>query len=105
MNGYWTLFGRCISVNETLYLGTLSRAGGLLMGAAFAMIWRPMALIRGPARTKGRQLDVLAVLGLAGLGLLVRNISLSGDGARPASASTRGCSVAASSSPDWRRCW
>ena len=39
--GYWTLFGRCISTNEALYLGTFSRAGGLLIGAAFALVWRP----------------------------------------------------------------
>ena len=61
MNGYWKLFGRCVSVNEALYLGTFSRAGGLLMGAAFAMVWRPMALLRGPARNKSRQLDLLGI--------------------------------------------
>jgi len=80
MNGYWRLFGRCISVNETLYLGTFTRAGGLLLGAGFAMVWRPMALMRGAARNKSRQLDVLAVLGLATLVYLVRNLTLSGDG-------------------------
>jgi peptidoglycan/LPS O-acetylase OafA/YrhL len=80
MNGYWMLSGRCISVNETLYLGTFSRAGGLLLGAGFAMIWRPMALLRGPARDKGHQIDVLAVLGLAALGFLAWNITLSVDG-------------------------
>ena len=53
MNGYWKLFGRCISINETLYLGTFSRAGGLLLGAAFAMVWRPMALLRGAAARQG----------------------------------------------------
>jgi peptidoglycan/LPS O-acetylase OafA/YrhL len=80
MNGYWKLFGRCVSVNEALYLGSFSRAGGLLMGAAFAMVWRPMALLRGAARNKSRQLDLLAICGLIILGLLVWNISLSGDG-------------------------
>ena len=80
MNGYWMLFGRCINVNEALYLGTLSRAGGLMLGAAFAMVWRPMALMRGPAREKARYLDALAVLGIACLGLLVWNLTLSGDG-------------------------
>ena len=53
-----TLFGRCISINEALYLGTFSRAGGLLLGAAFAMVWRPMALLRGGCANKARQLDV-----------------------------------------------
>ncbi len=80
MNGYWKLFGRCINVNEALYLSSFSRAGGLLMGAAFAMVWRPMALLRGAARNKSRQLDLLAFVGLAILGFLVWNISLSGDG-------------------------
>ncbi|MGZ4674441.1 MAG: acyltransferase family protein [Ilumatobacteraceae bacterium] len=80
MNGYWKLFGRCISINETLYLGTFTRAGGLLLGAAFAMMWRPMAVLRGRVRDKGRQLDVLAVVGLAGLGLLMWKLTLSGDG-------------------------
>ncbi len=80
MNGYWTLFGRCVSVNETLYLGSFSRAGGLMMGAAFAMVWRPMALMRGAARNKPHQLDVLALVGLAGLAFMVWNITLSGDG-------------------------
>ena len=41
MHGYWTLAGRCISINDALYLGTFSRAGGLMLGAAFAMVWRP----------------------------------------------------------------
>lgn len=80
MNGYWMLFGRCINVNEALYLGSFSRAGGLLLGAAFAMVWRPMALMRGAAREKARYLDALAVLGLAGLGLLMWKLTLSGDG-------------------------
>jgi peptidoglycan/LPS O-acetylase OafA/YrhL len=80
MNGYWMLFGRCISVNDALYLGSFSRAGGLLMGAAFAMVWRPMALMRGRARNKSRQLDGLALLGIAVLGLLAWKLTLSGDG-------------------------
>jgi peptidoglycan/LPS O-acetylase OafA/YrhL len=80
MNGYWKLFGRCINTNEALYLGTFSRAGGLMMGAAFAMVWRPMALLRGAARNKARLLDLLAFVGLAVLGLLVWNVTLSGDG-------------------------
>ena len=63
--GTWTVFGRCIAVNDMLYLGSFSRAGGLMLGAGFAMLWRPVAIMRGPLRDKGRRLDVLAGLGLA----------------------------------------
>lgn len=69
-NGWATIAGKCVNVNETLYLGSLSRAGGLLLGAGFAMLWRPLAVVRGPLRDKGRRLDVLAVLGMGVLGFL-----------------------------------
>ncbi|HRB05185.1 MAG TPA: acyltransferase family protein [Ilumatobacteraceae bacterium] len=65
--GTWTVFGRCIAVNDMLYLGSFSRAGGLMLGAGFAMLWRPVAIMRGPLRDKGRRLDVLAALALAAL--------------------------------------
>ncbi len=63
--GTWTVFGRCIAVNDMLYLGSFSRAGGLMLGAGFAMLWRPVAIMRGPLRDRGRRLDVLAALGMA----------------------------------------
>ena len=69
--GYWHLFGRCISVNDALYLSTFTRAGGLMLGAAFAMVWRPHALMRSPIRDKGRLLDVVALVGIALLGILM----------------------------------
>ena len=40
---FWNLFGRPIAKVDTLYLGSFTRAGGLLLGAAFAMVWRPVA--------------------------------------------------------------
>jgi peptidoglycan/LPS O-acetylase OafA/YrhL len=80
MNGYWLIAGRCISINDTLYLSTITRAGGLMLGAAFAMVWRPVAIMRGPLRHKGRQLDLLAVAGVALLALLMWRLSLSGPG-------------------------
>jgi peptidoglycan/LPS O-acetylase OafA/YrhL len=78
--GYWTLFGRCISINESLYLGTLSRAGGLLLGAAFAMVWRPAALMRGRMANKAPLLDGVGVLGLIALGWLMWTLWLSEGG-------------------------
>jgi peptidoglycan/LPS O-acetylase OafA/YrhL len=67
---YWNVAGRCISKADTLYLSTPTRATGLLLGSAFAMVWRPVAVMRGPIRDKGRWLDAGAVLGLAVLGVL-----------------------------------
>ena len=62
--GTWNIFGRCISANDTLYLSSFSRAGGLMLGSGFAMLWRPMAIMRSPLRDKGKRLDVLAVVAL-----------------------------------------
>jgi peptidoglycan/LPS O-acetylase OafA/YrhL len=70
-HGYWNVAGRCVSINDTLYLGTITRAGGLMLGAAFAMVWRPMALMRGPIKDKGTRLDVLALVGLVVLGVMM----------------------------------
>jgi peptidoglycan/LPS O-acetylase OafA/YrhL len=66
-DAYWSLFGRDISKFDWSYLGTFSRAAGLLLGAAFAMVWRPVAVMRGPLRTKGRLLDVVALVGFLAL--------------------------------------
>ena len=66
-DAYWNVFGREISKIDTLYLSTVTRAGGLLLGAAFAMVWRPVAVMRGPLRTKGRLLDGIALLGFVAL--------------------------------------
>ena len=80
MHGFWRIGSRCINVNEALYLGTLSRAGGLLLGAALAMWWRPVAILRGPLRDKPRRLDLLALVGVVGLGVLTWKLYLSEDG-------------------------
>jgi len=67
---HWTIGARQISRNDTLYLSTITRASGLLIGAAFAMLWRPVAVVRGPLRDRGRQLDAVAAVGLVGLAVL-----------------------------------
>ncbi|MGB0114748.1 MAG: acyltransferase family protein [Ilumatobacteraceae bacterium] len=83
-DAYWNVFGRPISKIDTLYLGTLSRASGLLLGAAFAMIWRPVAVMRGPLRTKGPVLDVVALVGFVALAVMSWKIYLLGpDGGDP----------------------
>jgi hypothetical protein len=65
------VLGRCINVNEALYLNTFSRAGGLLLGAAFALVWRPIAIMRGPLRRRGRRVDLAALVGLVGMALMM----------------------------------
>ena len=47
-DAYWHVGGRAISKLDFLYLSTPTRLSGLLLGAAFAMVWRPAALLRGP---------------------------------------------------------
>ena len=80
MHGYWTIAGRCVNVDEALYLGTFTRAAGVLLGASLAMIWRPVAIMRSQLRGKPHRLDLAALLGLAGLWLLMSRLSLSSDG-------------------------
>lgn len=76
---YWSIGGRLISKGDALYLGTFSRASGLLLGAAFAMIWRPVAVMRGPLRRKGRVLDVFALAGLLVLAVISVRVGFIGD--------------------------
>ncbi|HEY5664201.1 MAG TPA: acyltransferase family protein [Ilumatobacter sp.] len=66
---YWRVGERCLSKADTLYLSTITRSSGLLLGAAFAMVWRPVAIMRGPLRRANRILDLIAVLGLGLLAL------------------------------------
>jgi peptidoglycan/LPS O-acetylase OafA/YrhL len=83
-DAYYTLFGRELSKVDTLYLGTIWRASGLLLGAAFAMVWRPVALMRSPLRTKGRLLDVVALAGFVALAYMAWTMYLiHPDGANP----------------------
>ena len=65
-------------------MSTVTRSGGLLLGAAFAMLWRPVAVMRGRLRSKGPALDLLAAAGLAGLAVMtwsVHFVTPSGAGA------------------------
>ncbi|MEN9804168.1 MAG: hypothetical protein RIS41_1015 [Actinomycetota bacterium] len=73
---YWSIADRCVNKVDTLYLSTPTRATGLLLGAALALVWRPFALLRGPMRNKGKSLDPLALVGLAGLALLAWNTKI-----------------------------
>ena len=69
-DAYWKVGERCISRLDFAYLGTLTRAAGVLLGGALALVWRPVAIMRGPLRQKGHLVDVVALAGLAGLAAL-----------------------------------
>lgn len=75
-DAYWSIGERCVSKVDALYLSTPTRASGLLLGAALALVWRPFALLRGPMRNKGKALDPLAIAGLAGLAFLAWNTKI-----------------------------
>jgi peptidoglycan/LPS O-acetylase OafA/YrhL len=77
---YWFLGGHPVSKMDALYLATFTRATGLLLGAALAMIWRPVAVMRGPMRNKGPILDLLAAIGLGALGALAWFLHVQVDG-------------------------
>ena len=73
---YWWLGGRAISKLDFLYIGSFTRAAGILLGAAFAMVWRPYAVARGPLRSKAPLFDVIAALALLGFGWMCWNVYL-----------------------------
>ena len=67
---YMSIFGRRVVRIDFLYLGTITRASGLLLGAALATMWRPWALRRGRAGSNANGLDMAGVLALIGLGFM-----------------------------------
>jgi peptidoglycan/LPS O-acetylase OafA/YrhL len=75
-DAYWWLGDRPIAKIDTLYLGSVSRLSGILLGSAFAMVWRPLAIVRGPLRSKGRLFDGVALLSIVGFGWLCWNTYL-----------------------------
>ena len=68
---FMSLFGRSVSRVDFLFLGTLTRASGLLLGAALAIWWRPWLLGRSRIGTRGKLFDFIGFAGLAALGLMM----------------------------------
>ena len=65
---YMSFLGRQVLRTDFLYLGTFSRASGLFLGAALAMVWRPWALVRRGLRGGNGVFDTLGAAALAALG-------------------------------------
>jgi peptidoglycan/LPS O-acetylase OafA/YrhL len=78
-DAYWTLEGHCVSKMDALYLSTITRSTGVLLGAAFAMVWRPRAIMRSRLRQRSRVLDLVAIVGLVILGLQFWYLSVASD--------------------------
>jgi peptidoglycan/LPS O-acetylase OafA/YrhL len=75
-DAYWWLGDRPIAKIDTLYLSSITRLGGILLGAAFAMVWRPLAIVRGPLRSKGHLFDAVALISIIFFGWLCWNTYL-----------------------------
>jgi hypothetical protein len=75
-DAFWWIGDRPIAKVDTLYLSTVTRLSGILLGSAFALVWRPLAIVRGPLRSKGRLFDVVALLSIIGFGWLCWNTYL-----------------------------
>jgi peptidoglycan/LPS O-acetylase OafA/YrhL len=59
------MFARYDPLNPNeVYLGTHTRASGLLLGAALALIWRPYAIARSPLAKRGRLLSLVGIVGM-----------------------------------------
>ncbi|MHB1089979.1 MAG: acyltransferase family protein, partial [Ilumatobacteraceae bacterium] len=68
---YLSLVGHTVLRLDYLFLGTLSRAGGLLIGAALAMFWRPWESNREGRNRSRWRVDLVGFIGLVSLGVML----------------------------------
>ena len=68
---FLSLAGQTVLRIDYLFLGTVSRAGGLFIGAALAMFWRPWATSVSRNRIAATTLDIVGLGGLACLALMM----------------------------------
>jgi len=64
---YMGFLGHPVSRIDFLFLGTFTRAGGLFLGAALAVFWRPWLLVSSPIGTRGQLLDGVFLAGFGAL--------------------------------------
>ncbi len=70
-NQYFSFLGRDVSRIDFAYLSTTTRMGGLFIGAALAIWWRPWSVARARIASRGAALDIVGLIGLAGLGVMM----------------------------------
>lgn len=68
---YLSLVGHTVLRLDYLFLGTISRAGGLFIGAALAMFLRPWETRLAPRAASSRRVDLLGLGGLVSLGVMM----------------------------------
>ena len=70
---YLALFGHAVSKVDFLFLGTLGRSGGLLIGSALAFWWKPSMFNNDHPTSERFIVSVVGWLGVLGLGAMLWN--------------------------------
>jgi peptidoglycan/LPS O-acetylase OafA/YrhL len=70
---YITIFGHAVSKVDFLFLGTLGRSGGLLIGSALAFWWKPSMFNSDHPTSERHIVSVVGWLGVLGLGAMLWN--------------------------------
>ncbi len=68
---YMSFLGRDVSRIDFAYLSTITRMGGLFIGAALGLWWRPWSVARAAIARRGAALDFVGLVGLAALGVMM----------------------------------
>lgn len=68
---YIALFGHAVSKVDFLFLGTLGRAGGLLIGSALAFWWKPSMFHSDHPTSERHIVSVVGWVGVLGLGAML----------------------------------
>ena len=67
---YFSFLGRDVARIDFVYLSTITRAGGLFLGAALGVWWRPWYIARARIADRGGLVDVVGIVGLVSLGFM-----------------------------------